>query len=130
MTDDEISLQFATYAEKKLDWPRRDSIVRRSVNAFVAIGYALLGIHVELRRLNEGRDSFHREVLEVLTQAKEPARCGETFQHPQLGTSTCSLQPGHYGEHVRSAEGVTFQWATEGPSGAGATAQVVEKEGP
>jgi len=88
MTDDEISIQFATYAEKKLDWPRRDSIVRRSVNAFVAIGHALLAIHVELRRLNDGRDAFHREVLEVLTRS------------------------------------------SEGPSGAGATAQVVEKEGP
>jgi hypothetical protein len=71
MTDDEISLQFATYAEKKLDWPRRDSIVRRSANAFVAIGYALLAIHVEIRRLNSDRSQWYREVLEVLTQAKD-----------------------------------------------------------
>lgn len=69
MTDDEISVQFATYAERNLDWPRR-TIFRRSVNALVAIGHALLAIHVELRRLNDGRDQFHREVLDVLSASK------------------------------------------------------------
>jgi hypothetical protein len=58
--------------------------------ATVSQAYASLAIVDELRRMNDGRDQFHREVLEVLTQAK--------------GSS-------------------------EGPSRAGATAQVVEKEG-
>lgn len=55
------------------------------------IAIALENIALQLRVLNDGRNEFHREVLDVLTEAK--------------GSS-------------------------EGPSGAGATAQVVEKEGP
>lgn len=108
MSDDEISIQFATYAEKKLDWPRRDSIVRRSVNAFVAIGYALLGIHVELRRLNEGRDQFHREVLDVLTQAKGQGVCGDISG----GGRRCLLEPDHE-DHHSDCNGTTW-WTEDG----------------
>lgn len=32
---------------------------------------AALAVAEELRRLNEGRDKFHQQVLAVLTQAKE-----------------------------------------------------------
>lgn len=39
--------------------------------ATVAQAYASLAIVDELRRLNDGRDQFHREVLEVLAQAKD-----------------------------------------------------------
>lgn len=51
---------------------------------------ALESIALQLRVMNDDRKQFHREVVDVLTEAK--------------GSS-------------------------EGPSGAGATAQVVEKEG-
>jgi hypothetical protein len=37
-----------------------------------ASAHALVDIAESLRRLNDGRDQFHREVLEVLTQAKGP----------------------------------------------------------
>lgn len=40
--------------------------------ATVAQALASLTIVEELRRLNEGRDQWYREVLEVLTQAKDP----------------------------------------------------------
>lgn len=40
--------------------------------ATVAQAYASLAVVKQLRRLNDGRDAFHREVLEVLTQAKDP----------------------------------------------------------
>ncbi len=55
------------------------------------IAIALENIALQLRVLNDDRKEFHREVVDVLTEAK--------------GSS-------------------------EGPSGAGATAQVVDKEGP
>jgi hypothetical protein len=87
-----------------------------------ASAHALVDIAESFRCMNEGRDSFHREVLEVLTQAKEPARCEDTFQHREVGAVKCSLQPGHYGEHRGGAEGRRFLWPSEGPSGAGATA--------
>lgn len=39
--------------------------------AAVAQVHATLALVDEVRRLNEGRDQFHREVLEVLTAAKD-----------------------------------------------------------
>jgi hypothetical protein len=41
--------------------------------ATVSQAYASLAIVDELRRLNVGRDQFHREVLEVLTRSSEGA---------------------------------------------------------
>jgi hypothetical protein len=137
MTDDEISIQFATYAERDLDWQSR-GFFKRICNAVVAIGHALLAIHVELRRLNEGRDQFHREVLEVLTQAKAPGRC--TAMRGEQPHDRCVHPDGHIeaaglGLHLDET-GIVFKYPvghagdSEGPSGAGAAAQVAEKEGP
>jgi hypothetical protein len=98
---------------------------------------ALVGILEELRRLNEGRDQFHREVLEVLTQAKAEL-CGESnyeyidpgFRRPQ-DVVTCERKEGH---PLDFHEGSGRRWypenrrSSEGPSGAGATAQVVETD--
>lgn len=99
---------------------------------------ATLAVADELKRLNEGRDSFHREVLEVLTQAKgtDPGPCPNGGPSTGTGTYTvapCRLRAGHKGMHEAEdgmawtggvSAGATF---SEGPSGAGAAAQVVEK---
>lgn len=102
-------------------------------DATMATAFALTSIAEQLVLLNEGRDQFHREVLEVLTQAKaDPGPCPSTappvFQDGP--TDFCSLRAGHDGLH-ESRGGVVWTWGEpdEGPSGAGATAQGVEKEG-
>lgn len=52
-------------------------LIRRAV-------IALENINLQLRVLNDGRDQFHREVLDVLTEAKgsseAPSRAGATAQ--------------------------------------------------
>lgn len=52
---------------------------------------ATLAVADELKRLNEGRDQFHREVLEVLTAAKGPTTgdpyAGTMFSQDQQGPS-------------------------------------------
>jgi hypothetical protein len=102
-----------------------------------ASAHALVDIAESLRRLNDGRDQFHREVLEVLTQAKEPARC--TAMRGVNPHDRCVHPDGHV-EAARSVlhvdeTGIAFSHpvgqagSSADPSGAGATAQVVEKEG-
>ncbi len=103
-------------------------LIRRAV-------IALENIAIQLSVLNEGRDQFYREVVDVLTQAKdvEPGPCPSTAPPVFEGkvTDFCSLRAGHTGLH-ESRRGVVWTWEdpSGSPAGAGATAQVVEKEGP
>ena len=101
-------------------------LIRRAV-------IALENVNLQLRVLNDRRNEFHREVLDVLTQAKnaEPGPCPSTAPPMFEGgpTDFCSLRVGHDGSH-ESRGGAVWTWGEpEGPSGAGATAQVAEKEG-
>lgn len=53
-------------------YPAREDGVDSVANGLAAAQtLASLAIAAELKRMNEGRDSFHREVLEVLTQSKD-----------------------------------------------------------
>lgn len=70
MSDEEIGVEFAVTAEKWLDWPRRGA-VKRLVNAVVAIGYAALAVHVELKRANDARDALYREVVDALAYLRQ-----------------------------------------------------------
>jgi hypothetical protein len=70
--------------------------------ALTGIGRALLAIAGELRTLNSDRSQWYREVLEVLTAAKEPGPCPNPG--PATGSGTyevrpCQLRAGHAGFH-------------------------------
>lgn len=77
--------------------------------------HALVGILEELRRLVEGRDQFHREVLEVLTKSTKPKVCGMKKRGPQpvVGETfvfECALDRGHSGCHNSKADGLGTEW--------------------
>ncbi len=106
-------------------------LIRRAV-------IALENINLQLRVLNDGRNQFHREVLDVLTQAKAPSRC--TAMRGEEPQDRCVNPDGHADTrrsdlHVDEA-GIAFSYpvgfagSSEVPSRDGATAQVAEKEGP
>lgn len=72
--------------------------------ATVSQAYVSLAILDELRRLNEDRSQWYREVLEVLTQAKasEPGPCPNPGPPTSSGTyevRPCQLRAGHAGFH-------------------------------
>lgn len=84
--------------------------------AAVAQTHALLAVADELRRLNEGRDQFHREVLEVLTAASEPKSCSSTKRgaQPVVGdphVHKCVLDRGHAGKHASSHDSEGLRWS-------------------
>lgn len=64
---------------------KKDSLVP---DALAGIAHALIGIGQELRRLNDGRDAFHREVLDLLSKATE-----DPFEAPPQDGSLRSGQP-------------------------------------
>lgn len=75
--------------------------------AAVAQTHALLAVADELRRLNEGRDQFHREVLDLLSKAMERKPCGSEHRlgQPVVGDAhvfKCELELGHGGRHTDS----------------------------
>lgn len=120
MSDDNCSPQEgppSRYPTKAEDWlcrvenrlwgeieklePRPDDHALNS--ALVGVGFALVEVRDELRRMNEGRDQFLREVLEVLTQAKAEAPlrcevCGKAGHVPKciIGPLTYQQWKAHY----------------------------------
>lgn len=95
--------------------------------ATVAQAYASLAIVDELRRMNEGRDQFHREVLDLCVSFTKPDPGPCPSQSPLLNLGTgplprqrCNLRYGHEGMH-ESVEG--SRWTDEGRFARGATAQ-------
>ena len=46
------------------------------INAAGGVQQALLAVNAQLQRLNDSRDEFHREVLAVLSEAKQPKEGG------------------------------------------------------
>lgn len=102
------------------DWTlcaSRDGI-ERSANLAAALNLA--AIAEELRRSNEDRDRFYREVLEVLTSAKgvEPGPCPSgtpvlNFGAGALPVQSCDLRAGHDGMH-ESSEGSRWTDDDEG----------------
>lgn len=107
--------------------------------ATVSQAYASLAIVGELRRMNEGRDQFHREVPEVLTQAKNyPPSKGFGYyaedssemctarSHPdRRAWHRCLRLANHEGLH-EDGMGNAFKEDQPGRSAPGASAQVVE----
>lgn len=94
----------ALYRLEASDWQRQEGGGDPMQEAAAAQVHATLALVEELRRLNEGRDSFHREVLEVLTAAKgeeAPLRCevcGKPGHVPQclIGPLTREQWKTHY----------------------------------
>ena len=95
--------------------------------ATVAQAYASLAIVDELRALNSGRDQFHREVLDVLTQAKAPGPCGAVFGEDVFhGVELrCTLDRGHVGFHDDSGDVSSLR--SEQPAAASTKCRVCER---
>lgn len=86
--------------------------------ATVAQAYASLAIVDELRRMNDGRDQFHREVLDLFAAVTkpDPGPCASrtpliTFDNGPLPQQRCTLRHGHEGMH-ESVEG--SRWTDDG----------------
>lgn len=80
------------------------------LNALGGVQQALLGILVELRTFNSDRSQWYREVLEVLTAAKDSSICDSERPVEDVGLVKCALQRGHDKEHRGSIEGRRFMW--------------------
>lgn len=109
------------------------------VGPHTAAARALQEIADELRRMNEGRDQFHREVLEVLTQAKnyppskgfgyyaeDPSEMCTARSHPdRRAWHRCLRMANHEGLH-EDGMGNAFAEDQPGRSAPSASAQGVE----
>lgn len=84
----------ALYRLEASDWQRQEGGGDPMQEAAAAHVHATLALVDELRRLNEGRDQWYREVLGVLTQAKDP-----------VGSPAGSGQPAAASDGQESGEG-------------------------
>jgi len=85
------------------------------------IAIALENIALQLRVANERHNTM---------PAVELGSCDSERTLAEVGLLKCTLRADHLGWHIGSTSGRRFTWHNnfEGPSGAGATAQVVEPE--
>jgi hypothetical protein len=80
-------------------------------NALVAAQVlATLAVAGELRTLNSDHSQWYREVLEVLTAAKDSSICDSERELNDVGLVKCGLRRGHDKEHRGSIEGRRFMW--------------------
>jgi hypothetical protein len=101
----------ATQRLEASDWQWQEHGFKGALReAIVAQVHSNLAVAFELRRLNEDRSQWYREVLGVLTQAKDSGICDSERPVEDVGLAKCALQRGHDKEHRGSIEGRRFMW--------------------